>query len=385
MNLSSSQVIYEKLGEIARIWLNRPEEGNKISREMFLALDEAVNEAIRDREVRVVIFAGKGDHFCSAFGLNGTLGAVVITLVVLAYSSLSGLWGAYATSTVQVAIITVALLITTGVIFTGGGIAVINDAIASGTLPASFWKLDSIGIKAILLTVVPVCLAALCDQQTVQRINAAKSARASMTAHLWSTVLCIVLAFMPALAGMYGAAAYGVRDSSVFFVFTLDRLPPLAGALVIAAVIAAIMSTIDSMMIAFSTVLMKNIYQGIINPSVSEKTLKNGGHLISLFVAVVSLLISLQFTDIINLLSSTYTFLSACCLVPFVGGLFWKRGTAKAAVVSSIAGLVLVVLSLSGILVLPLLDLTPVVIAAVVYVAVSLLDKDGQKKISSGL
>lgn len=67
MTLSSNQVLYEKEGAIARIWLNRPEEGNKISREMFLALDQAVNEVIRDTEVRVVIFAGKGDHFCSGF------------------------------------------------------------------------------------------------------------------------------------------------------------------------------------------------------------------------------------------------------------------------------------------------------------------------------
>lgn len=67
MKLSSSQVLYEKEGAIGKIWLNRPEEGNKISREMFLALNEAVDEVIRDPEVRVVIFGGKGDHFCSGF------------------------------------------------------------------------------------------------------------------------------------------------------------------------------------------------------------------------------------------------------------------------------------------------------------------------------
>ena len=71
MKLSSDKVIYEKISEkngaIAKIWFNRPEEGNKINHEMFLALDQAVNEAIRDPEVRVVVFGGKGDHFCSGF------------------------------------------------------------------------------------------------------------------------------------------------------------------------------------------------------------------------------------------------------------------------------------------------------------------------------
>ena len=44
--------------------------------------------------------------------------------------------------------------------------------------------------------------------------------------------------------------------------------------------------------------------------------------------------------------------------------------------VSSVVGLVLVILSLTKLLVLPLLDLTPIAIAVVVYVVVSLLDKN---------
>lgn len=321
-----------------------------------------------------------GSALFRSFGLNGTMGAVTITVVVLVYSSLSGLWGAYTTSVVQVGVITVALVATTAIIIAEGGLSVIQGAIASGAVPADFWKLDAIGIKAILLTVVPVCLAALCDQQTVQRINAAKSARVSMTAHIWSTILCIALSFMPALVGMYGASAYGVTDSSIFFVVAMDKLPALISAIAIAAVIAAIMSTIDSMMIGFSTILLKNIYKGLINPDASEKTLKRGDTVISVIVAVVALALSLQFTNIIDLLSSTYTFLSACCLVPFVGGLFWRKGTARGAVVSSVVGLILVSLSLSKILVLPLLDLTPVVISLIIYVAVSLLDGEGQKR-----
>ena len=360
----------------------------------FISLPEFLEERYGDKLTSVVFsvatilsYIGNiaaqimaGSALFRAFGLNGTLGAVVITIVVLAYSSLSGLWGAYATSVVQVAVIIAALIAVTAVILANDGLSVINGAIASGAVPDTFWKLDAIGVKAILITVLPVCLAALCDQQTVQRINAAKSARASLAAHLWATVLCIALAFMPALVGMYGAAVYGVADSSIFFVVVMDKLPALVSAIAIAAVIAAIMSTIDSMMIGFSTVLLKNIYKGIINPDASEKTLKMGDTLISVVVAVVSLLLSLQFTNIISLLSSTYTFLSACCLVPFVGGLFWRGGTARGAVASSVVGLILVVLSLTKILVLPLLDLTPVAIALVVYVVVSLLDREGQQR-----
>ena len=134
------------------------------------------------------------------------------------------------------------------------------------------------------------------------------------------------------------------------------------------------------MMVAFSTVMLKNLYQGIINPKATDHTLKRMDSVLSIVVAVLALVLSLQFDNIISLLSSTYVFLTACCLVPFIGGLFWKKGTAKGAVASSVVGLILVTLSLTKILVLPLLDLTPIVIAVVIYVIVSLLDKEGQKK-----
>lgn len=311
-----------------------------------------------------------------AFGLNKILGAVAITLVVLVYSSLSGLWDAYATSVVQVGFITVALIMALISVLSGGGLDTINNAIASGAVPSDFWKLDNIGIQAILITVVPVCAATLCDQQTVQRIISAKSAKVSMTAHILSTVMCIILAFLPVIVGMYGAAKYSVTDSSVFFVVAMEKLP----ALVSAIAIAAIMSTIDGALIAFSTVALKNIYKGLINPEASEKAMKKGDTIVSVVVMALSLILSLQFDNIISLLSSTYAFLSACCLVPFVGGLFWKRGTAKGAIASSIVGLIVVALTLTKAITLPLQDLSPIAISFVVYVAVSLADPSAKEQ-----
>lgn len=321
-----------------------------------------------------------GSALFRSFGLNGTLGAVAITVVVLAYSSLSGLWGAYATSVVQVGVIAVAMIAAVIAIVSGGGITEINAAITAGTVPSGFWRLDAIGLKAILFMVLPVALAALCDQQTVQRINAAKSEKVSMTAHIISTLMCIGLALLPAIIGMYGAAVYGVTDNTAFFQVVMHKLPPLVSAITIAAVIAAIMSTIDGTVIAFSTVMLKNVYQGMINPKVDEKTLKKGDTILSIVVLVFALVLSLQFDNIINLLSSTYIFLTACCLVPFVGGMYWKRGAAKGATVSSIVGLIISVLNMTKIYVLPMSDFSPIIIALGVYVIVSLCDKEGQKR-----
>lgn len=63
----SEPIIYEKVDQIAKIWLNRPEMGNRINRAMFLGLDKAIDKARVDEDVRVVIIASKGEDFCLGF------------------------------------------------------------------------------------------------------------------------------------------------------------------------------------------------------------------------------------------------------------------------------------------------------------------------------
>ncbi len=63
-------IIYEKVDQIAKIWLNRPEEGNRINHALFLALDKAIDRAKADKDVRVVIIAAKGEDFCLGFDGN---------------------------------------------------------------------------------------------------------------------------------------------------------------------------------------------------------------------------------------------------------------------------------------------------------------------------
>ena len=64
------------------------------------------------------IMAGKA--LFEALGLPGNVGAIAIAVVVLLYSQLSGLWGAFATSVVQTGVILVGLVATTIVLFARG-------------------------------------------------------------------------------------------------------------------------------------------------------------------------------------------------------------------------------------------------------------------------
>ena len=85
------------------------------------------------------IMAGKALFI--ALGLDGNVGAVVITIVVLLYSQIAGLWGAFATSVVQTGIILLGLIGTTIFVLMQGGVGAIVEAVESGALPKSFLPL----------------------------------------------------------------------------------------------------------------------------------------------------------------------------------------------------------------------------------------------------
>lgn len=58
-------IIYEKAEKIARITMNRPEKLNALNGQMLRELPEAIEQASKDDDVRVVIIAGAGRSFCA--------------------------------------------------------------------------------------------------------------------------------------------------------------------------------------------------------------------------------------------------------------------------------------------------------------------------------
>jgi enoyl-CoA hydratase len=68
--MTSDGIIYEKQAPRATVWMNRPESRNAMTKEMSAAFREAVIEACKDPEVRVIVYRGKGDDFCAGSALD---------------------------------------------------------------------------------------------------------------------------------------------------------------------------------------------------------------------------------------------------------------------------------------------------------------------------
>lgn len=320
--------------------------------------------------VGVQIMAGKA--LFEALGIDGTLGAVIIVAVILAYSALSGLWGAFATSVVQCFVITAGLVLGTIAIFKADGLGVIGNAIAAGSVPETYFEFMPNGPSNLIFMLIPLTMALAADQGTVQRINSSKSLKDAWIGWIVSVLVMIPIAFMPALIGMYGHVAYDASGTSAFFTTIIRTMSPLVYSIIVAAVLSAIMSSCDSLMVGFNTVVLSDIYKGLINPEADDKRLHIADKILTLVVSLIALAIALAFNSIIDLLLAIGSFKSAMLFASFFGALYWKRGTSKGALASSIIGAVLFAVGEFGFVAIPQHELVAIAASGITYIVVSL-------------
>ena len=69
MDFSSDVITIEKTGAVGTIWLDRPDKYNALSEPFWLAIPEALKSLEADADIRSIIVAGRGKHFCVGIDL----------------------------------------------------------------------------------------------------------------------------------------------------------------------------------------------------------------------------------------------------------------------------------------------------------------------------
>src|SRR4030042_6979398 len=71
MYKENNKLLEEKRGDVLILFLNRPEQGNSLDRELFKRLKDIFEEIKWDESVKVVILTGSGDkYFCGGIDLK---------------------------------------------------------------------------------------------------------------------------------------------------------------------------------------------------------------------------------------------------------------------------------------------------------------------------
>jgi solute:Na+ symporter, SSS family len=268
-------------------------------------------------------------------------------LVVVIYSALGGMWSITLTDFVQFLIQTVGifLILLPIVLAQAGGFS---------ALPPEALSPTTIGGDTIVTYFVIYTFGLLIGQDIWQRVFTARSPGVARWAGAASGVYCLLYGVAGALVGM-GASVLvpGLEEPGDAFtaVVSATMTPVLAG-LVLAAALAAVMSTASGSLIATATVFGQDILQRLRGRADgSEDEHVRGHRLLIVAFGLLAIVIASVLQDVVAALTIAYDILVGGLLVPILGGLLWRRATIVGAVAAMAAGAVatLVTMAVFGI------------------------------------
>ncbi|MFC8799782.1 sodium:solute symporter family protein [Promicromonospora sp. NPDC057138] len=277
------------------------------------------------------------EHFA---GLPYWAGVVTAVVLVLIYTVGGGMFSDAYTAAVQ---ITITLVATATLVIWFG--ATFGFQIPEGMGPFDLEQLTSTDVGAPInwATLISLGIGDIVAIDFMQRIFSARTPqiarRACFTAAAGTAAIGVAFA-MVAL----GSAAIGIdaTDGPMLFTLLSDHAPVWLAVLVLSGIVAASFSTASGAILATSAVAVRNIL-GVRRVAPSDGTydpLLRWTRLAMLPIVVVGTVIALTVAQTGILLTLAFDLMLACLAVPFLLGVFWKRGGNAAAIAAMVTGLV---------------------------------------------
>jgi sodium/proline symporter len=200
-------------------------------------------------------FQAAGNALDEVFGLGVAEAVILGAAVIVAYCLLGGFWAASVTDALQAGVMMLAcVLVPLATVSAAGGIGAVIDTLHATEHHDYFSFTNGAAGMAgigIAMGLLGTGLGALGQPQLLNRIMSVRTDRARKQAAAitigWGVIIysgLICLAF----AGR--ALKVDTGGESLFFTAAQNYLPPVVAGIVIAAVLSAVMSTVDSLLLA---------------------------------------------------------------------------------------------------------------------------------------
>lgn len=160
----------------------------------------------------------------------------------------------------------------------------------------------------------------------------------------------MLFAFIPVFFGL-AARASGLQidsQNAVLPAVLANELPVFIGALALAAVFSAEVSTCDAILFMLSTSLSKDLYKRFVNPLADDRRVLLVARLAAVAGGAGGIFLAIQLETIVGALSIFYSLLGVAFFVPVIGGLYVKRAGPVEALASMAAGIVTLLLFTYG-------------------------------------
>lgn len=297
---------------------------------------------------------GGGKLFESSFNLSYELGLYVTAGVVVAYTLFGGFLAVSMTDFVQGCIMFISLVLVPVVAIDhlGGVSTVVQNVNAIDSRYFAFFVDANTGLALSALSIIsllswgfgyfgqPHIIVRFMAIRSVKDIKVAR--RIGMS---WM-LITLVGAMVTGLVGITYVAQTQMSladPETIFIVFSQFLFHPLIAGFLLAAILAAIMSTISSQLLVTSSSLTEDFYKVFVNRQASQKELVLVGRLSVLLVALVAIALAYdRESSILTLVSNAWAGFGAAFGPLVILSLYWKRMNFPGALAGIVSGAVTV-------------------------------------------
>ncbi len=309
-----------------------------------------------------------GNLFAMLIPIQGadmkTIGMIIFTVIILAYTLLGGFKAVCWTDFFQGMLMLAALMIVPIIasIFVG-----VNGTQNNSQMPENFFSLLIYGSNgevsvwgsiSNILTGLGWGLGYFGMPHIVVRYMAIKSKRemkkSQIIGSIWTILILTMTTVLAIVARTYLSTPLQSGEKELVFakvvrqMFAFGPIALLSGIL-IAAILAAAMSTADSQLLASSSAFASDFYKTVVNKNASDKKVLNVGRYAVIAITLLAfglalLVYKLEITNLMGLVSAAWSIFGAAFGPVMVMSLFWRKFNYKGAVSSIITGFVLSIL-----------------------------------------
>ncbi len=283
------------------------------------------------------------------FGIPTQWGMVGFTAILLAYTVIGGMIAVVYTDAFQLIVMCLgaALALPLAVRQVDGWGSLL--ATVQAAQPTVF-RWETFPASLLVTMGLAFFLGSIATPEKLVRLYAMKDMRTIRRGVFFAVVVITALnltVFLIALAAIVLFPQLPTGDLAMPMVATAV-LPTALGAIMLAAITAAMMSTVDSLLIVAGSALSVDLYQNLFHPDVTPARrmwVDRIGILVVGSVPVLLLLSGVGQGQLVQFIVLLFTALMAASFaVPVVGGVLWRRATREGAAVSMVGGVATVFL-----------------------------------------
>ena len=294
-----------------------------------------------------------GKLFETVFGLDYTYAVIIGTVCVVSYTLFGGFLAVAWTDLVQGLMMSAALVIVPLVAIDGGWSELSSTLMAKNPNLLDIWTnvsgepLTAIGI----ISLVAWGLGYFGQPHILARFKASRSNKDIKTARRIAVIWTFISMAGALLIGLVGitfvdsSLAGNLADPEKIFMILVNAVfHPVVAGILLAAILAAIMSTADSQLLVSSSALAEDFYKQLFNKEATQKQIVNVGRFAVVAISIIALTLALNpESSVLGLVSYAWAGFGAAFGPTILLSLFWRNMNRNGALAGIVIGGVTVV------------------------------------------